>query len=159
MSSQLLSASQIERQDRNEAPNPVKNQSKERAEMRVRELCHDINGYKTDLHEPNHIEFFDPTQDLPAIFLEAPDKKRMLVQLVNGIGIKPSIAAYALLSTSFAGADAAILFLVERHDSDSDHAGKMCHPFVGYLSDDQASSVGADEFLLGLDPEVTSQPL
>ena len=61
----------------------------------------------------------------------------MLLQLVNELKIRRSIATYALLSTNFSGTDAAILFLVERHDSESDNAGKMMHPFIGYLRKNQ----------------------
>jgi hypothetical protein len=94
--------------------------------------------------------------------LEANDKKRVLVKLVNEVGIKPSIAAYALLMTAFEGPDAAMLFLVERYDSDYDanHAGKMRHPFIGYFPEDLDVTTKDEAFfaLNPIDPEITLQP-
>ena len=90
--------------------------------MKIRELCRELSGEHAELNN-----FSD------AVFLNTAEKKRLLLQLVNEFKIKRSIAVYALLSTNFACINDAILFLLERNDSVSNHPGKMRHPFVGYL--------------------------
>ena len=48
--------------------------------------------------------------------------------MVTLLSVSPSVASYALVSTGFRSADAAILFITER-DAES---GLMQHPFVAY---------------------------
>ena len=68
----------------------------------------------------------DPTR----MFLEVPDYKRQLLQIVNTFKVTPSVAAYALMMTEFEGANAAILWITEREEGVH---GYMQHPFVGYF--------------------------
>ena len=51
-------------------------------------------------------------------------------------GIEPLIAVYALLSTEMRSAEEAVLFATEKHNKDDAgeyQAGKMKHPFIGFV--------------------------
>ena len=59
----------------------------------------------------------------------------MLVQLIKDFKIKPSVAAFGLLATSFKSCDSALNFISDASEENQlSGVKKMSHPFIGCLA-------------------------
>ena len=84
-----------------------------------------------DSKEEYDIGKFNP----PEVFHSNLECKRMLLQLIKVFKIKPSVAAFGLLATTFKSADSALNFISDASE-DNQLLGvkKMSHPFIGCLA-------------------------
>ena len=91
----------------------------------------DFFGEFEENKEEYEIGKFNP----PAVFHSNLKCKQMLVQLIKFFEIKPSVAAFGLLATSFTSPDSALNFINDA-SGDNQLAGvkKMKHPFIGCLA-------------------------